>query len=293
MPEELTAQLREHSAEPPAEAGLVKRTLDCRSTFRRIAEGAIRVIRRDCELAIAGDPNAVHQMRIALTRLNAAALFFSPMIDDVAWSRIRAQLRWLNSALGKTRDHDVTMKYVTRKRYRGWAANSRRALSRSHAKAHRRLAKKLGSARYHRLITELNQWIEKQPSWQSRQLSSSDRTDVYSEAQLRTWRDQICRQGRHLRSLRRKSQHRLRIQCKHFRYVVDDLRELEIPISSQDLSFYKTAMQAHRALGDIRDLRRLRKAVHRRLPGYRKQEGKLLRKIEDTFARAASGPGSP
>lgn len=261
----------------------MKRPRDCESAFRQIAEDCVREIHRDCKFAVTGDPDTIHNMRIALTRLNAAALFFSPAIDDVVWSHISEQLRWLNSALGKARDHDVTIDYARRKRYRGWAENSRRTLSRSQAKAHRQLAKKLGSARYRRLIAELNQWIEEQSSRQNRQPSRSDQIDVYSEARLRAWRNQICRQGRQLRSLRRKPIHRLRIRCKHYRYIVDDLRSLDIPISGQSLSFCKTAKRAHGGLGDLRDLRRLRRVVQHRLPGYRKQKRKMLLKIENSF----------
>ncbi len=283
MRKEQTAQLREYPAEPPLNAGVAKQSLNCQRVFRQIAQDCVREVHRDRKFAVTGDSNAIHNMRIALTRLNAAALFFSPAIDDVAWSRISEQLRWLNSALGKARDHDVTMDYAKRRRYRGCAANSRRALSRSQAKAHRQLAKKLGSARYRRLIAELGQWIKSQSGRQNRRLPGSDRIDVYSEAHLRAWRNQICRQGRHLRSLRRKPQHRLRIRCKHYRYIMDDLRSLDIPISSEDLSFCKTAKRAHSALGELRDLRRLRKVVHRRLPGYRRKKHKLLRKIENSF----------
>lgn len=286
MREGLTAQLREHSAEPPADTGLVKCELNCRNAFRQMAQSCVRAIRRDRGSAIAGDPDAIHHMRIALTRLNAAALFFSLAINDVAWSRISEQLHWLNSTLGKARNRDVTMDYAKRRRYRGCAANSRRALSKSQAKAHRRLAKKLGSAQYRRLIAELNQWIERQSRRQARPLSRSDRIDAYTEARLRAWRNQMFRQARHLRSLRRKPLHLLRIRCKHYRYIVDSLRALGIPMSSQDLSFYKTAKQAHRVLGDIRDLKRLRGTVHCRLPGYRNQKRKQLQKVEDSFTRA-------
>lgn len=57
-------------------AGVPKRPLNCQSAFRQIAEDCVREIRRDCKFAVTGDPHAIHNMRMALTRLNAAALFF-------------------------------------------------------------------------------------------------------------------------------------------------------------------------------------------------------------------------
>ena len=81
-------------------------------------------------------------MRIEFTRLRAIVLFFSPMTKDVAWLRLKKELRWLNSALGKARDHDVTMIYARRKRYRNWAKPVTRALVRAKEKSHRSLARR-------------------------------------------------------------------------------------------------------------------------------------------------------
>ena len=47
--------------------------------------------------AIAGDPSAIHKMRIELTKLRAMVRFFSPMMNDEAWPRLKKELRWLNS----------------------------------------------------------------------------------------------------------------------------------------------------------------------------------------------------
>ena len=98
-------------------------------------------------------------MRIELTKLRAAVLFFSPMVDDAEWSRIDGNLRWLNSALGKARDNDVTMTYTRRKRYRDWARGSTRRIARARKKSHRRLAKRLHTDQYQRLVQRLDRWI--------------------------------------------------------------------------------------------------------------------------------------
>jgi CHAD domain-containing protein len=56
--------------------------------FRRITLRCFQVIESNREPAVAADPEAVHRMRIELTRLRAAALFFASEIDDTAWSDI-------------------------------------------------------------------------------------------------------------------------------------------------------------------------------------------------------------
>jgi CHAD domain-containing protein len=85
--------------------------LDCQAAFQSIANSCVNLIRDHRKAAIAADPEAIHPMRIELTRLRAAVLFFSPMTKDGAWPGINKELRWLNSALGKARDHDVTDDY--------------------------------------------------------------------------------------------------------------------------------------------------------------------------------------
>lgn len=259
--------------------------LDCQTAFQRIAKSCIRLIRRNRKPAIAADAKAIHNMRIALTRFRAAVRFFSPMINAAANSPISTELRWLNAALGKARDDDVTMSYARRKRYRRWAKSSRRTLLLSHGKSHRRLARKLNSARYVRLMAELDHWIAN-GAWRSdvRPLPS-ERADRYSRAQLREWRNEIWRDGQHLRSLRPKRLHRFRIRCKRYRYIVAALQALSVPLARQDATFCDTARQVHGALGDLRDLIRLRKAGRGRPPGYRKRKRKLLQEAERPFRR--------
>jgi CHAD domain-containing protein len=221
-----------------------------------------------------------------LTRLRAVVLFFSPMVKDAGWPPIRKELGWLNSALGKARDQDVTVNYTRRKRYRSWAKRSRRAVVRVQERAHRRLAKKLNSVRYNRLVAALNHWITRGSWLQNDQALRSERIDLYSRAKLCQWRTEIGRKGRHLRTVRRKQLHRLRIQCKRYRYMVAALQLLRVTLSEQDLGFGDTAKQVHRVLGDLRDLRRLRKTVQRRPPDYRTSKRKLLRQAEKAFRHA-------
>ncbi|HVX76921.1 MAG TPA: CHAD domain-containing protein [Bradyrhizobium sp.] len=250
--------------------------LDCRATFQHIAIGCTRLIECSRAAAIAGDPRAIHTMRIELTRLRAAALFFSPMIRDAAWHWLRKELRWLNSALGSARDDDVTVSYAKQKRYRGWVKKSREALIRARDRSHRSLSKKLNSARYERLMMELGHWITN-GGWQMNEFSSrSGRADVYSRSRLRDWRKRIVRDGRQLAAMRHQQLHRLRIRCKHYRYILVSLRDLDIPLAPEDLAFCDIVTQVHQALGDLRDLGRLKDAAPGHPPGYRKSKRKFL-----------------
>jgi CHAD domain-containing protein len=257
---------------------------DCQATLQSIVRSCVTLFRDQRNAAIAADPNAIHSMRIALTRLRAAVLFFSSMTDDDdAWADINKELRWLNAALGKARDHDVTAHYARRKRYRRWAKSSRRTMLRAQRKVDHRLSKKLASDRYVRLVAAINHWIANGPWLQTNRLLRSEYVDAYAPARLRTWRETISREGRHLRILHRKQLHRLRIRCKRYRYVVAALRNLGVTIAQQDLKFAGVAKQVHGALGNLRDLKRLRRAAHKKPPGYRKDKRKLLRLAEKPF----------
>src|SRR6266850_6201843 len=84
-------------------------TMACDTAFRVVARRCLENLTANHEATYRGDPGALHKMRIALTRLRTAILFFSPMIDDPKRARIRDELKWLNSQLGTARDLDVAM----------------------------------------------------------------------------------------------------------------------------------------------------------------------------------------
>jgi inorganic triphosphatase YgiF len=122
---------RDSSAQDATLAGPTQRMPTCRACFQRIASRCLQMIESHHNLSIVAEPDAVHGMRMEITRLRAAALFFVPTTDDAAWPDLDRQLRWLNSALGKARNRDVAVEYADRKHYRRWAGHSRRTLLRS------------------------------------------------------------------------------------------------------------------------------------------------------------------
>jgi CHAD domain-containing protein len=258
---------------------------DGSAILHKIARDSAIATRANRRHAIGGDAEAVHAMRIALTRLRAAALFFHPWISNGTWRLLNREIDWLNSVLGKARNLDVTVEYSARKRYRHWAGSSRHGLSRSQHKAHRELAEQLRSARYSRLISEFDRWSGQRLSPGDGQAAPLNHVNDFCERRLRIWRDELSRQGRHVRALGRRQQHRFRIRCKSYRYVVESLIDQNVPLSREDFAFCDVARHAHQALGDLRDLRRLRKSIGRRPPHYRTYRSKLKHQVERLFRR--------
>lgn len=54
-----------------------------------------------------GDPDAVHDMRVALRRLRSTLHTFRPALDTARTEPLREELKWLGQVLGAVRDNDV------------------------------------------------------------------------------------------------------------------------------------------------------------------------------------------
>ena len=254
-----------------------------RGIFRKIVKRSTRAIEEGRKLAIADDAGAVHAMRIELTRVRAAATFFEDWIADTKWRAIDNELAWLNAALGTARNCDVTVQYADRRPYRRWARRSRRGLLRSQSKAHRCLAVELRSTRYGRLMSALHLWPAKNTFRHSKNELWPGGDYDYCDQQLRAWREKLCRKGRHIGALRRKQQHLIRIQSKYYRYMVDSLLRLDMTVSREDFLFSEALKEVHQDLGELRDLRRLRKSVGTSPPHYRRRKRELISRVERSF----------
>jgi CHAD domain-containing protein len=154
---------------------------------------------------------------------------------------------------------------------------------RAQHKVDRRLKRKLASDRYVRLTETANHWIVDGLWLQADRSIRSEHVDAYAQARLRAWKEEISREGRHIRILHRKQLHRLRIRCKRYRYIVAALHSLGVTIGRQNLKFAEIAKRVHGALGDLRDLKRLRRVAQKRPPGYRKSKRQLLQQAEKPF----------
>ena len=131
----------------------------------------------------------------------------------------------------------------------------------------------------------LRHWIAKGPWLQTSLSLRSAHVDTYSRERLRDWRKEILRKGRHVQALRRKELHRLRIQCKRYRYILAALQTLGVTLERPELEFAEAARRVHRALGDLRDLKRLRRSAHGQPPHYRRAKRKLLQRAVRAFGR--------
>jgi len=229
------------------------------TAFRMIAGRYLGDLAAIHEATCRADPVALHQMRLALTRLRTAIVFFSPMVDDARRAQIRSELKWLNGQLGTVRDLDVAMerlKAVNKQRpqattyYRSW--NERRADS------HRHLARALRSARYRRLIENISGWVENGP-WsikQGKRVAQERASPIasYGAEKLTRWREKLLEKCRKLPKMDTKKRHRLRLQNKKLTYSIEFFKDLfpDKRFSRQQAAL-KHLRKAQKSLGQLND----------------------------------------
>jgi CHAD domain-containing protein len=231
----------------------------CDTAFRVVALRYLGDLTADQEATCKGDPVALHQMRIALTRLRTAIWLFSPMVTDPQETKIRDALKWLNAHLGAARDLDVAterLQAIDKKQpqdepyYRAW--NDKRANS------HRLLARALRSARYRRLIKDTSNWIENGP-WsikRGKQAAKERASPIaeYGAEELTRRLEKLLRKSRKLLQMDAEKRHRLRLLNKKLSYSIEAFEDL---FSDKRFSKLQTGLKhlrkAQRSLGQLND----------------------------------------
>jgi len=224
----------------------------CDTAFRVIGRRYLEDLTEVQPTTCQGDPTALHQMRIALTRLRTAILFFSPMVADSQRTQIREELKWLNAHLGIVRDLDVAIERIakTSPPYRSW--------SKKRTDSHRLLARALQSARYRRLIEDTSDWIENGPwSIKRGKQATQERTSpiaAYGAAKLARWQQKLLKKSAKLLEMDAEKRHRLRLLNKKLSYSIEAFDDLfsNKGFSGQQDSL-KHLRKAQRCLGQLND----------------------------------------
>jgi CHAD domain-containing protein len=276
--------------------------MSCDMAFRVIARRYLSDLAGKHDATCNGDPSALHQMRIALTHLRTAILFFSPMVSDTQRTKIKRDLKWLNAQLGAVRDLDVAIERLAEIRkdkpqeladYESW--------SEKRTDSHRDLTKVLRSIRYRRVIKGTSEWIDNGP-WSTkggkRGEQRSSAIDAYSADKLTRWQKKLLKKSRKLPKMGREKRHRLRLMNKKLTYSIDFFEDL---FSEERFSRLKAGLKhlrkAQKSLGQLNDdanARSLAAALQpddAHPPGHfrsRKREKHLLRTAAAGYRRLAA-----
>jgi CHAD domain-containing protein len=74
-----------------------------------LAGPVVSLMRHDPGIRVGGDPEHVHQVRVATRRLRSDLRIFAPLLDPEWAARLREELGWLGQALGEVRDSEVLL----------------------------------------------------------------------------------------------------------------------------------------------------------------------------------------
>ncbi len=150
-----TGETTPHAGETtPAARGLVTDYLRAQRDAVVAAEAGVR----------RGDPDALHDIRVAIRRTRATLRTFRPLFDPSRTEPLRDELRWLGGLTGTVRDNDVLAERLDtaiRAEPRGTVAGPvdetvRRRLAADNERARRDLTVALDGPRYRDLRTALD-----------------------------------------------------------------------------------------------------------------------------------------
>jgi CHAD domain-containing protein len=231
----------------------------CDTAFRIVARRYVGALNANHAATCNGDPDALHRMRVALTHLRTAILFFSPMVHDEVRDEVRDELKWLNSELGAVRDLDVAVDRVKMlDKRQPQAATALGSWNEKCNEGHRHLTRMLNSVRYRWLVDQTSGWIENGPwSMKKGKQAAQERASplgAYSAAKLEEWEGELLKKSRKLRKMGTRKRHRLRLFNKKLTYSINALEDLftDRKFSKQTVA-RKYLSTAQKSLGQLND----------------------------------------
>jgi triphosphatase len=218
-----------------AEAILLKRRMPSGDAFQVIAASCLRhLMANEPILRERGEPEAVHQMRVALRRLRAAITLFKAVVADDQRDAIRSELKWMAGVLGEARDLDVYMAQTlgpARDRHEGDEdlESLVQQYEERRQKAYAAVQETIASPRFLNGVIDAAAWIQT-GEWlalkgEARQSRGKSIVAHAEEELTRRWR-KIRKRGKNLAVLEPEDRHQLRIEIKKLRYAAEFFESL-------------------------------------------------------------------
>jgi len=177
------------------------------------------------------DVEFLHDLRVATRRARSALSQIKNVLPQSAVDRLAAELRWLGEVTNPCRDLDVYLLEMDDYRRRlGAAANAlddyEKLLRRERSKALRRVRGALRSKRFTRLMDEWRALVESKPSGSDPAHAARPISDVAGKKILKACRRMVKRGAGLTDDPPAKQLHRLRIDAKKLRYLLEFFRSL-------------------------------------------------------------------
>lgn len=199
-----------------AEPVALDRDMGLAKSFRAIALACLRHYRLNEDvLRERGNPEALHQARVALRRLRSAFSLYKDLLQDDESQRIKGELKWLAGAFGTARDVDVLLT-------RQPSPDLRALLQTARAARYAELFEVLGGARGRALLIDLHEWLHCGEFQSTAPAELRERSAVdFAEAVLDRERRKLKKHGRTLAKVSDDERHEARKDAKKLRYAAD------------------------------------------------------------------------
>jgi triphosphatase len=180
-----------------------------------------------CAVAMS-DPEGVHQMRVALRRLDASLTVYRKLIPDGQRRRLKRRIKGVAEALGPARDWDVFIEDVVRPVAADLPSDDdllllRGAAAQQRAIEYRKVRRVLAAQPYTEMRLDLAAWVNER-EWRQQSVTKSSarlmaRADTFGKAILDKGHGKLTKRGRSLAMMNAAERHQLRIQVKKMRYA--------------------------------------------------------------------------
>lgn len=204
--------------------------------FARIMGAALGHLRVNLPATARGDPEGVHQVRVAIRRLRAAIALFKPLLAPDPANRYNKELRRLGRVFGAARDWDVfateTLPAAAADNpAEDWPHRLAEAGRSAHAQAREEAMRALAEPRFARLLLELGAWAEegaRDPATLGAPALTQSIEDVVPDLLDRLLR-RAAKQGKGIRHADPHDLHGLRKRLKTLRYGIEFTESLYRP----------------------------------------------------------------
>jgi triphosphatase len=199
-----------------------------------------------------GDPEYLHQARVALRRLRSAFSVFSSVLPQSPVEPLTTGLRRLANALGPARDWDVFMTETLPPVLAAFPehaglAQLERTSERVRRRAQRRARRAVASVRYQRLMLDLGlmlaaeAWLRaaEEPAREALAAPAAE----FAAGIIERRYERVRGRGRKLKRRTGAELHRLRIAVKKLRYAADFLSPLFDGKRARDMLFHLARLQ--------------------------------------------------
>jgi triphosphatase len=226
------------SAAPPvlhAKATTLQADMTVEAMLQSIGRQCMAQLLRNEPAALAGIPDGVHQMRVAVRRFRSALSAVKPMLPAEHYRWANGELKWLADALGPARNWDVFATSLLQP-----VAGARAieqdldrlvdAAEQRRRSAYARATQAILSPRYTAAALKLWRWIESR-GWRDQPVSEESALllapigGIAPELIARRYRQARAR-SKQFEALMPEQRHKLRIALKKLRYTIEFLASL-------------------------------------------------------------------